>query len=154
MNFWLFQANPKYSNILKAIQELDGIYWLVTRYDKEITPDDRVLIWIAGKQAGIYAIAEVAAAPQFMDEPPDIDIWTMPIRAKARFYAPVTFQQKLLDTPLLKSVLLYDRVLYEMEVIRRPHNTNFRLSEEQWHQVMTLIQMPYSNRRSTYLKLN
>jgi hypothetical protein len=139
MQSWLFQANPKYSQILEAIQKLDGIYWLVTRYDKEITPSNRVLIWIAGKQAGIYAIAEVAAKPQFMDEPPDIDIWTMPIRAKARFYTPVTFQQKLLDTPLLKSVLLYDHILYDMEVIRRPHNTNFRVSEVQWNQVITLI---------------
>jgi EVE domain len=139
MKSWLFQANPKYSNILQAMESLDGIYWLVTRYDKEITSGNRVLIWIAGKEAGIYAIAEVAAAPQFMDEPPDIDIWTMPIRAKARFYAPVTFQQKLLDTPLLKSVLLYDRILYKMEVIRRPHNTNFRVSEAQWHRVIALI---------------
>jgi hypothetical protein len=138
MNSWLFQANPRYSQILEAIQNLDGIYWLVTRYDKEITPSDLVLIWIAGKQAGIYAIAEVAEAPQFMDEPPDIDIWTMPIRARARFYAPVTFQQKLLDTPLLKSVLLYDRILCEMEVIRCPRNTNFRVSEAQWHRVITL----------------
>jgi hypothetical protein len=139
MKFWLFQANPKYSRILESIQSLDGIYWLVTRYDKEITPGDRVLIWVAGKQAGIYAIAEVAEAPQFMDEPPDIDIWTMPIRAKARFYAPVTFQQKLLDAPLLKSALLYDRMLYEMEIICRPRNTNFRISEAQWHQAIALI---------------
>jgi EVE domain len=140
MKSWLFQANPKYSRILEAIQQLDGIYWLVTRYDKEIAPGNRVLVWIAGKQAGIYAIAEVAAAPQFMDMPPDIDIWTMPIRARARFYAPVTFQQKLLDAPLLKSVLRYDRILYEMEVIRRPRNTNFRVSEEQWHRAITLIE--------------
>jgi hypothetical protein len=143
MNYWLFQANPKYSQILEAIQNLDGIYWLVTRYDKEITPGDRVLIWIAGKQAGIYAIAEVAAVPQFMDEPPDIDIWTMPMRAKARFYAPVTFQQKLLDTPLLKSVLLYDRTLYEMEIIRRPRNTNFRVNKMQWHRIISLIESDY-----------
>jgi hypothetical protein len=139
MKSWLFQANPKYSQILDAIQERDGIYWLVTRYNNEIIPGDQVLIWIAGKEAGIYAIAEVAEAPQFMDEPPDIDIWTMPILARARFYAPVTFQQKILDAPLLKSVLLYDHILYEMEVIRRPHNTNFRVSNEQWHRVVTLI---------------
>jgi hypothetical protein len=139
MKSWLFQANPKYSQILEAIQNLDGIYWLVTRYHTEIAPGDRVLIWIAGKQAGIYAIADVAETPQFMDEPPDIDIWTMPIRARARFYAPVTFQQKLLDTPLLKSVLLYDRILYELEVIRRPRNTNFCISEVQWNRVITLL---------------
>jgi hypothetical protein len=62
-----------------------------------------------------------------------INIWTMPIRAKARFYAPVTFHQKLLDAPLLKSVLLYECMLYEMEVICRPRHTNFRISEAQWH---------------------
>ena len=135
---WLFQANPKYSQILEAIQKLDGIYWLVTRYTKEIAPGDRFLIWIAGKQAGIYALAEISARPQFMDEPPDIDIWTMPVRAKARFYAPVTFQQKLLDAPGLKSVLRYDRILDKLEVIRRPHNSNFRVSE-QWHRVIKLI---------------
>ena len=136
---WLFQANPKYSQILEAIQKLDGIYWLVTRYNKEIAPSDRVLIWIAGKQAGIYALAEVSEAPQFMDEPPDIDIWTMPVRAKARFYAPVTFRQKL-EAPLLKAFLRYDPIFYGLEVIHRPHNTNFRVTEEQWHRVITLIE--------------
>lgn len=139
MKSWLFQANPKYSQILEAIQDLDKIYWLITRYNQEITLGDRVLIWIAGKQAGIYAIAEVSAAPQFMPEPPDIEIWTMPMQARARFYAPVTFQQKLLDTPLLKSVLRYDPLLYEMEVIRRPRNTNFRIDEQQWDRIIKMI---------------
>ncbi len=74
-----------------------------------------------------------------MDEPPDINIWTMPIRAKARFYAPVTFQQKLLDAPLLKSTLRYDCILDKLEVIRRPHNSNFRVSQEQWHRVISLL---------------
>lgn len=139
MKSWLFQANPKYSKILEAIQELDKIYWLITRYNREITPGDRVLIWIAGKQAGIYAIAEVSATPQFMAEPPDIDIWTMPMQARARFYAPVSFQQKLIDAPLLKSVLNYDPLLYEMEILRRPHNTNFRISEEQWDRIIAMV---------------
>ena len=139
MVYWLFQANPKYSQILEAIQKLDGIYWLVTRYNKEIAQGNGVLIWIAGKQAGIYALAEVSEAPQFMGEPPDLHIWTMPVRAKARFYAPVKFQQKLLDAPLLKSALRYDRILHDLEVIRRPHNSNFRVSEQQWHRVIRLL---------------
>ena len=74
-----------------------------------------------------------------MDEPPDIDIWTMPVRAKARFYAPVIFQQKLLDAPGLKTFLRYDPILDKLEVIRRPHNSNFRVSEEQWHRVIRLL---------------
>lgn len=136
---WLFQANPKYSQILAAIQKREGIYWLVTRYTEEITPGDRVIIWIAGKQAGIYATAEVTAAPAFRDEPPDIDIWTIPVRAKARVWALVRFQQRLLDAPLLKSVLVFDPILHDLEVIRRPHNSNFRVSEEQWRRVLSLL---------------
>ncbi|MEG3438710.1 EVE domain-containing protein [Pannus brasiliensis CCIBt3594] len=139
MVYWLFQANPKYSQILEAIERLEEIYWLVTRYSKEIAPGDRVMIWIAGKRAGIYALAEVLEAPRFRDEPPDIDIWTMPVRAKARFWAPVRFQQKLLDTPLLKSVLVFDPILHELEVIRRPHNSNFRVSDEQWNRAISLL---------------
>jgi hypothetical protein len=49
MASWLFQANPEYSQILEAIQKLDGIRWLVIRYDKEIAPSGKVLIWIAGQ---------------------------------------------------------------------------------------------------------
>jgi hypothetical protein len=35
--FWIFQANPKYSQILEAIQKLDGIFGLVIRYHEEIS---------------------------------------------------------------------------------------------------------------------
>jgi hypothetical protein len=139
MLFWLFQANSKHSQVLEAIQMLVGIYWLVKRYTYDITPDDGVLIWIAGPQARIYSIAEVEVTPQSMNEPPDINIWTMLIQAKARFYAPVTFRQKLLDTPLLKLALRYDRILYELEVIHCHHNPNFQGSEILWHRVITLI---------------
>ncbi|RUS98644.1 hypothetical protein DSM106972_080300 [Dulcicalothrix desertica PCC 7102] len=103
MNQEFYNAILDFSSSIKdAIHKLDIIYWLVTRYTKEIKPSDNVLIWIAGKDAGIYATAEVIDILSFMDEHPDIDIWTMPIRAKARFYAPVKFTQKLLNNPLLK----------------------------------------------------
>ncbi|OKH54567.1 hypothetical protein NIES2101_07085 [Calothrix sp. HK-06] len=139
MQYWTFQANPKYSNIKDAICKLDSIYWLVTRYTKEIKPSDNVLIWIAGKDAGIYATAKVIDTPSFMDEPPDIDIWTMPIRAKGKFYAPVKFTQKLLDKPLLKNKLQFDSVLYKLQVIQRPFGTNFSVTHSEWERVQELI---------------
>lgn len=139
MQYWTFQANPKYSSIQDAIHKLDIIYWLVTRYTKEIKPSDNVLIWIAGKDAGIYATAEVIDIPYFMDEPPDINIWIMPIRAKARFYTPVKFTQKLLDNPLLKKKLQFDSVLYKLQVIQRPFGTNFSVTHSEWQRVQELI---------------
>jgi hypothetical protein len=137
---WLFQANPKYSRILAGIRELSVLYWLVTRYSNEIVPDDRVLIWVAGEQAGIYAIARVLEPPHFLDHPPDLDYWTTPIRAIGRFYAPVEFTQKLLEAPLLKSWLKHDPILRHLQVIRMPHHTNFRVTPAEWQQVKTLTE--------------
>ena len=74
-----------------------------------------------------------------MDEPPDIDIWTMPIRAKGKFYAPVKFTQKLLDKPLLKNKLQFDSVLYKLQVIQRPFGTNFSVTYSEWERVQELI---------------
>lgn len=137
---WLFQANPKYSRILAGIRELSVLYWLVTRYTDEIAPGDRVLVWVAGKQAGIYAIARVLAAPTFLDRPPDLEYWTTPMRAIGRFYAPVQFTQKWLETPLLKSWLQHDPLLRQLAVIRTPHNTNFRVTPAQWDSVARMWQ--------------
>jgi hypothetical protein len=97
-----------------------------------------VLIWIAGKAAGIYAIAQVLRSPQFMPEPPDIEIWTMPVRAMGRFYSPVCFTQKFLEQPLCKIELSRDRILHDLEVIRWPRNTNFRVSHAQWQRVQEI----------------
>ena len=139
MACWLFQANPKYSRIVDAIRELDEIYWLVTRYAQEIAWRDRVLVWIAGKQAGIYATAEIAAPIQFMDTPPDISYWLMPIRARGRFYVPIRFTAKFVDCPILKVDLRPDPILQHLAVIRAPHNTNFRVTPEQWRRVQQFI---------------
>jgi EVE domain len=140
MRYWLFQANPKYSQILQAIAELEQIHWLVTRYFQHITPGDGVLVWVAGKRAGVYAIAQVIEPPQFLDAPPELAYWTTPTRAMSRFYAPVQLTHKLLERPLLKAEAYVDPILRSLEVLRAPHNTNFRVTAEQWARVQTLIE--------------
>ncbi len=137
--FWLFQANPKYSRILDGIRELEGMHWLVTRYAQQIAVGDRVLIWVAGKDAGIYAIATVTQSPHFVDRPPDFDYWLLPLRAIGRFYAPVQFTHKLLDDPILKTIVRHDPVLSQLQVLRTPHNTNFKVTPEEWHQVCQFL---------------
>ncbi len=57
MAYWLFQGNPKYYQVVQAIQDFEEMLWLVTRYGKEIAVGDEVIIWMAGNDAGIYAIA-------------------------------------------------------------------------------------------------
>ncbi len=40
-----------------SIRDFEQMPWLVTRYGKDIAPNDGVLVWVSGKEAGIYAIA-------------------------------------------------------------------------------------------------
>lgn len=132
VSHWLFQANPKYSRILQALRDRAQVHWLITRYVDRVASGDSVLIWIAGKQAGIYATAQVLTPPQFLAEPPDIDIWLMPERAWGRHYAPVQLIRKLTETPVLKATLQQHSATRHLEVIRFPRNTNFHLTEAEW----------------------
>ncbi len=132
---WLFQANPQYSCIAAAIASRERIYWLVSRYHREIVPGDRVALWIAGRRAGIYAFGRVVEPPQFYDEPPDLEIWTAPVRARARCYAPVQVDCRLLAQPLLKIDLQREPLLQALAVIRAPRSTNFRVTAAEWQRL-------------------
>lgn len=137
--YWLFQGNPKYSRVIDGIRELDEMHWLVTRYTTAIAVGDEVLVWVAGKAAGIYAIAEVIQSVYFVDQPPDLAYWLMPARAIGRFYAPIRFSQKFVESPLSKSTVLHDPILRSLQVIRTPHGTNFKVTQQEWQRSHELL---------------
>lgn len=141
MAYWLFQANPRHYRIFEAIQDLDEMPWLVTRYRQQIQPDDGVLIWIAGENAGIYAIATVLTSPEILrpDNITDRHYWTNPSRirtTKARTH--IAFVRKLLRQPLRKHEIRFDRILQDLPVIHTPGGTNFKITEAQWLRVYQL----------------
>lgn len=140
MAYWLFQGNPKYYRVLDAIKELEAIPWLVTRYAKDIAAGDGVIIWLSGSQGGIYAIAEVVEAAQFLTEIPDKKYWVDSTRALGKQQAIIRFTNKFVESPLLKNQLQEDSVLKNLLVLRAPNSTNFKVSSEEWEQVQKLIQ--------------
>ncbi|NJK46964.1 EVE domain-containing protein [Candidatus Gracilibacteria bacterium] len=139
MSHWLFQGNPKYYRLLEAIAQLDEIPWLVTRYNKEIQVGDGVLVWIAGEQAGIYAIAEIIEPPQIPIEISDLDYWIAIDNAKKdKPRVKLRFLRKLLGQPLRRNEIKYDPILKDLLVIRAPNSTNFKVTTQQWERVYQL----------------
>ena len=138
MTYWLFQGNPKYYRIIDGIRDFTQMPWLVTRYAKEMQPGDGVLIWISGKEAGLYAIAEIIEVPKLMQEVPDIGYWLDKSRLGEKPFATIRFTDKLLDRPLLRSELKQDPALSTLIVIRQPNGTNFKVSPEEWRRVYEL----------------
>lgn len=139
MAYWLFQGNPKYYRVLDGIRDFEQMPWLVTRYGKDIASGDGVLVWVSGKKAGIYAIAEVTEPAQVRESLPDRKYWTDASRAVGKHQVMIRFTNKLLEHPLLKTNLLQDPVLKNLLVIRAPSATNFKVSPEEWQRVHELL---------------
>ena len=139
MAYWLFQGNPKYYRVFDGIRDFEQMPWLVTRYGKDIAPGDGVLVWVSGKEAGIYAIAEVTEPAQVLIKLPDCKYWADASRATGKQQAIIQFTNKLLDRPLLKTDLVKDPILKNLLVIRAPSATNFKVTPEQWQRVEELL---------------
>lgn len=139
MTYWLFQGNPKYYRVIDGIRDFEQMPWLVTRYAKDIALGDGVLVWVSGKEAGIYALAEVIEPAQVLSQLPDQKYWTDASRAVNKAQAIIQFKQKLLDRPLLRTNLLQDPVLKNLLIIRAPNATNFKITPEEWQRVRELL---------------
>lgn len=139
MNYWIFQGNPKYYRLLDAIRDLEEICWLVTRHTKDIQVGDGVLIWMSGKDAGVYAVAEVIESPHLLETIPEPDYWLEATRFKQdKPHVKLRFIRKLLGQPLRRFELKHDRILRDLLVIRAPNSTNFRVTPEQWQYIYQL----------------
>lgn len=135
MPYWLFQGNLKYYRVLEAIKDLEEMPWPVTRYIKDVAVGDGVLVWVAGAEAGIYAIAEITEPPQIFAELPDAQYWIDPLRAQGKQQAKIRFVRKLLGQPLRKPELKEDQILKNLLVMRAPNSTNFKVTDEEWKRV-------------------
>lgn len=140
MVYWLFQANPKYYRVLDAIADFEQMPWLVTRYARDIKVGDGVLIWVAGKQAGIYATAEIIAPAEKLDDIPDRNYWIDKSRLGIKPQAMIHFTAKFPEKPLLREQLKQDPVLKDLLVIRAPNSTNFKVTPHQWQRVHQVLQ--------------
>jgi hypothetical protein len=115
--------------------------WLVTRYRDQMQTNDGVLIWIAGANAGIYAIATIISIPEILptEAIADLDYWTEPIRVRTtKPRTTIRFIRKLIGQPLRKTELRFDRTLRDLPVIKSPSSTNFKITPEQWQRVHQL----------------
>jgi predicted RNA-binding protein with PUA-like domain len=136
--YWLFQGNPKYYRVIDAIRDFEQMPWLVTRYAKEIAVGDGVLIWLAGKDSGIYAIAEVIEPAKMLSEVPDIAYWIEKSRLASKPQACIRFTSKLIEKPIFRASLKQDPLLQNLLVIRAPNSTNYKVTPQEWKRVHEL----------------
>jgi N4-bis(aminopropyl)spermidine synthase len=140
---WIFQANPKYYDILKSIENEHWELWGCTSYRDKIKSGDRVLIWVSGKEAGIYAIGQVLKDPH---ERPDtvagLNYWIRLERGlEQKCRVVIRYEQRLLDRPLLRRHLAYDERLGSLSIFKNARGTNFKVLPAEWEAIASWLQM-------------
>jgi 5-methylcytosine-specific restriction protein B len=146
-NVWLFQANPRYFNLeqeLESVHPGDEDDWTVTRYREDMRAGDTVLLWQGGKSAGIYALGELTAEPHLHSyEGGELPAWLAgktagPDGRVTEGRVPFRYT-RVLGAPVQKSTLTEHPNLRNMQVLRSPMGTNFKVSTEEWELLQELI---------------
>lgn len=134
---WIFQANPKKYRIRESLKVETEELWNLNQHTRAVSIGDRVLIWICGSDAGIYAVGTIVSPTIIRpDTPVGMAYWLEPSQGKrvvARVI--VRYDQVLLDWPLLKVFLQTDPTLWDLSILRQPRGTNFVVTETQWQAI-------------------
>lgn len=142
---WIFQANPQRYDIINALADDEigeEMHWLVNQHKKEINKGDIGILWLSGKEAGIYAITEILTNPTIMGEPDaEKKYWTdsedkegEKLRVKMRII------KNMLNSPLTKEKIKLANGLQYMSIFLNPRGTNFPVKSDEWNIIRDLIE--------------
>jgi flagellar biosynthesis GTPase FlhF len=143
-SFWIFQGNPKYYDVLGAVNEYNTITWSVNQYPKQIKKDDKAYIWLSGSEGGIVASGNVLCDPQIMD--PDLnDPYNKSDSLNREPYLAVEIelQRKLSNAIVKRTTLRADERTKRMEILTYPGATNFRVTKEEEQVIESIINGTY-----------
>jgi len=141
---WIFQANPQRYDIINALADDEigpYMHWLVNQHKKEIVKGDAGIIWLSGKEAGIYAITEIVTDPQVMEEPEaEKKYWADEDDKKGKkLRVKMKIVKNLLNRPIFKESIIQTNGLQMMSILRNPRGTNFLVTPEEWNIIKDLI---------------
>lgn len=134
---WIFQANPNRYDILNALSD-EGIgtikHWLVNQHKNEIVSGDLGLIWLSGKEGGVYALTELVSSPQFLyDSEEESKYWIDSVdKGKKKLRVKMKVLKNMLNAPIYKSELKETPGLENLSIFRQPQGTNFTITADEW----------------------
>ena len=141
---WIFQANPEKYKILEALKDPSVgsiIHWNVKQYANEIHIGDIALMWLSGKEAGVYFIAEIVTMPTMLLEPVSESIYWVDKSEKIekKLSVKLNILEDLSENPVLRTNLKKIEKTENLSIIKQPRGTNFKVTNEEWEVLHDLI---------------
>lgn len=141
---WIFQGNPKYYDVIGAVEALDKLTWAVNQYPKQIKAGDKAYIWVSGSDGGIIASGTVLYDPE-IKKPNLSDPYNRGDALKSEPYLAVdiSIERKLTLEKVPRAVLLVDERTKQLEILTYPGATNFRVTKTQEEVIESIIDGNY-----------
>ena len=133
MNYWMFQSNPKYFDLEAALANRELSDWSVSAHKASMQPGDKVIIYKTVKNAGVYALAELASTP-YPRRADDTNSWEKAEDFDWKVDLHVTHDFS--TNPILKEVLASDARLKKFKGGNQ--GTNFVSSHDEYEAIMDL----------------
>ncbi|MBZ9778448.1 EVE domain-containing protein [Psychroflexus sp. CAK8W] len=99
INYWLFQGNPKIFDFESALSDDSLQDFTVSSHKDKIKVGDKVIIWLTGKQAGCYALAEITSEPSIQSNSIGDKYWKKENSNELK--AGIKITHNLYDNPIL-----------------------------------------------------
>jgi len=141
---WIFQANPERYDIMNALADDEignDMHWLVNQHKTAINKGQIGIIWLSGKEAGIYAITEIVTDPKIMGEPEaEKKYWADSADKEGdKLRVKMKIVQNMLNAPLSKATIRNTNGLQNLSILRNPMGTNFPVNQDEWLIIKDLI---------------
>ena len=142
-NIWIFQGKPEIYDIYNALKDeevIKGFHWKVSRYKNAISEGNIGLIWLSGKEAGIYAITEIITNPgYYFETEAEKKYWIDITGNEGEQYGVKMKLLQLIEPPILKD-LIKTNGLKNLSILRQPFaGTNFKVTIDEWNRIKELI---------------
>ncbi len=140
---WIFQANPQRFDILNALADdrINEDVWLVNRHKDEIKKNDIGLIWMSGKEAGIYAVVDIISDPEFLvDSAVSSQYWIRDEdKQQRKLRVRYKYKIKFPGNPIYKQELKNTG----LSILKFAQGTNFPVRDEDWKVISSIIEKKF-----------
>jgi len=131
INYWLFNCNPNNYNMIGALQKNMTIAYQINQHKNNIRINDKVIIWLSGKEAGCYAFAKVTSEVKMSEE----KSW------EKEFSKNQSYDNIMHRADIEIEINLWNRPIPREQVVENPkmkrftnfQQTNLRCSEEEYN---------------------
>jgi hypothetical protein len=146
-NYWVFQGNPKFYNIIDSLREGALKTWSVAAHKDKIQKGDKVILWVTGDNAGCYALCKVISEiSKRQDDPLEKKFYVDKSENIELERVEIEIEYNLFDRPVLKDSLKNFPEFTDFKGGNQ--GTNFTATKQQYQKILEMIEN--TNNEVTY----